>query len=207
MYKKSPRREMWVQQTLIGRQAESRRGRSFDRIPQQHKSPAVQNHGTNSSNKSLHLHQQSAVRRKPRCQHPVTYQRRVLAELLSNKTLVVKENVGQNWYVCIRSPHGENPSDKSHSRGCYVCSWQFSTRQSKIRTLHNKWPQIDLCPCCLKEHKDHHHFVHCLSNPSRAEAVEKLMKAIRLDDLHPYGTANSSSQNSHQPHLNSLREI
>ena len=63
----------------------------------------------------------------------------------------------------------------------------------KFKLSTTQDPTLKLCPCCLKEDEDHHHFVHCLANPSRAAAVEKLIKAIRLDDSHPYGTAMSTS--------------
>lgn len=94
--------------------------------------------------------------------------------------------------------------------GCHMEKLSAPHHTSHVKFIHDILPlgnhkrhlsktkdsTIRLCPCCLTEdevsNEDHHHFIRCKANPSRAAALNKLIKDIRLDDTHhPFATAMS----------------
>jgi hypothetical protein len=109
--------------------------------------------------------------------------------MIFKQTFVVKQNVGKNQHACIRSPHGEATGGEYHT-----IHDNHSISNQKFQLLSTtRDPTLNLCPCCVNNDEDHHHFDLCMANPSRAAAIETLIKEISLDDSHPYGTAMLTS--------------
>jgi hypothetical protein len=77
---------------------------------------------------------------------------------------------------------------------------QLPLGEKKYQRSAVKDQKLKLCPTCLLQEENIHHFLHCSQNPARGKSIKTMLRTI-LKDNHPSRPAFASCVEQYLKHL------